>query len=102
MKQHIDLTDLLDLSPDQQLKLISYLPVPNEFMDFKSKKWSRQLSREINIGKMIEILRSKLFKIEIYNFDSKWRVIFWHAGPRKEFVADELADALFQAIKAVL
>lgn len=99
MKQNIDLAQLLDLSEEHKLNLISYLPAPDDFANLKSKRWNKQLARETTIGQMLEIVQSKVFKLELYQFKAKWRIILWHGGPNMEFEAEELCDCLWEAVK---
>ena len=54
----------------------------------------------LNIGQMIEIIKDKLSSIHFHG--GNVIVSFYHASVEKQFIKDNLCDALCEAVKAIL
>ena len=102
MKQHITLEELREVDSS----LIAEKLVKTGFVKVEDNEWikSDKAAKQLNIGKMIEILRSKSHSIMIET-DSDlgvewWNVVDYDTG--KFLQSKELCDALWEAVKYVL
>jgi len=98
MKQHITVEQLEELDPEKYIKLVE-----KEYGTSMCNKYAKieNCKRLFNIGKMIEILDDEFMGIEencIINGVGFYVNLRNYESP----YAEELADALLQAVKKVL
>jgi hypothetical protein len=118
MKQYINSSQLKELLPDQFRRLCKLIGNNYYSQDtdeqiinsFKKEYLTMYLSilEQTNIGKIIEILDDK-YEVEISKdvFTSKecWNVSLFHKEEfifYKEFIKEELVDALWEAVKEII
>lgn len=101
MKRRIEIHQLSELSDEQRqrfedwwvisetIALVKYgFPIPYEGKFLP------------NISQMIELLKDKLSSIHFHG--GNVIVSFYHASVKKQFIKDNLCDALWEAVKAIL
>lgn len=106
MKQHIAIEQLKELTPKQMDKFLAYMN-DKDYMPHGSQMMLHNdgwyMAQFLNIGQMIEFLDVKVGSpyeggfIDYKELEHKWVV---NNGPY--YYADELCDALWEAVKEVL
>jgi len=114
MKQHITVEQLAELELDlrETDKIIDKFNLPRVSLDYMDlPAIARWVSKQITIGKMIEILSSEYNAVNIddnrefgkgYNIHCALFKNDWKEDIHKEYRDFELCDALWKAIKEVL
>jgi len=95
MKQNITIEQLIELDYEIQTKLGKRFMTYNQY----------NITNEMTIGNMIEILFEKCFVVEIYKPETGYDTVAIQKVENSGWVGfdnDELCDALFEACKLVL
>lgn len=103
MKQHISVEQLEGLTIQQKLKLVKLTGVEPDLMQNNIEEtWREDVSKVLNIGKMIEILESTDEFLEIVRLAEGDKPYIVHLKSGLIYHADNLCDALWEAVKATL
>ena len=101
MKQHISVEQLEGLTIQQKLKLVELTGVEPDLMQNNIEEtWREDVSKVLNIGKMIEILYGNYCDLYIQAIGYGWEVEYMCHYYVVE--TPELVDALWEAVKATL
>lgn len=98
MKQHINMGQLEGLTLKQILKLAALTGVEPDLMQNNIE----DVSKVLNIGKMIEILESTDEFLEIVRLTEGNKPYIVHLKSGFTFHADNLCDALWEAVKEAI
>jgi hypothetical protein len=98
MKQHINMGQLEGLTLKQILKLAALTGVEPDMMQNNIE----DVSKALTIGKMIEILESTDEFLEIVRLAEGDKPYIVHLKSGLIYHADNLCDALWEAVKATL
>ena len=103
MKQHINMGQLEELTIKQILQLAELTGVEPDLMQNNIEEtWREDVTKALNIGKMIEMLEDKEEFLEIVRLTEGNKPYIVHLKSGFTFHADNLCDALWEAVKEAI